>query len=69
MVSDAEITPLGKVSIEDGMAVIRLPLSDLHGLRVALEPCPCRSTKSHTTSEIRQRLVKGLGILASKAGT
>lgn len=56
---------LGRVSIEDGMAVIRLPLDQIHGLRVALEPCPCRASKSTATADIRQRLSASLGRLES----
>lgn len=51
------------VRVEAGMAVIRLPLSDAHGLRVALAECPCRATKSTETQNIRQRLAKALGAI------
>lgn len=57
--------PLGRVSLEAGMAVIRLPLDQIHGLRVSLEPCPCRATKSTATADIRQRLSASLGRLES----
>lgn len=64
--SEAEEKPLGKLSIEDGMAVIRIPMEEVHGLRVALEPCPCRAPKSHTTAKIRRRLAKSLGVLQAR---
>jgi hypothetical protein len=37
-------------------AVIRIPMSEVHGLRVALEPCPCRGSKTISTANIRKRL-------------
>lgn len=52
------------VRIEDGMCVIRVPVSDVHGLRVALAECPCRAAKSIATATIRQRLKKALGGLS-----
>lgn len=57
---------LGSVAVEDGMAVIRLPLSKVHALRVALAPCPCRAPKSTATSDIRRRLARSLGTLDSR---
>lgn len=57
---------LGRVSLEEGMAVIRLPLEQVHGLRVALAPCPCRATKSAATDDIRARLVRSLGTLQAR---
>ncbi|WP_296763774.1 hypothetical protein [Sediminimonas sp.] len=59
---------LGKLSIEGDMGVIRIPLSEIHALRVALQPCPCRATKSTSTSELRQRLEVALAKLQSKSG-
>ena len=56
-------TETGRVTIEGGMAVIRIPLSEIHGLRVALHPCPCKAPKSHATIEIRDRLDKALARL------
>lgn len=53
----------GRVTIEGDMAVIRIPLSEVHGLRVALHPCPCKAAKSHETIEIRDRLDKALAKL------
>ena len=49
------------VRVEGDMAVIRIPLAEVHGLRVALAPCPCRAPKSSGTMTIRQRLAKALG--------
>lgn len=52
------------VRMEDGMCVIRVPLADVHGLRVALAECPCRAAKSIATATIRQRLATALGRLS-----
>lgn len=51
---------------EDGYAIIRIPVEDVHSLRVALAPCPCRAHKSNSTKNIRQRLAKALGQIGSK---
>lgn len=51
------------VKYEDGYAVIRIPASEVHGLRVALAPCPCRAAKSTETAGIRARLDKALAKL------
>lgn len=51
----------GLVKVEEGMAVIRIPLSEVHGLRVALGPCPCTAPKSTATADVRQRLAVALG--------
>lgn len=53
--------PGASVRVEGDMAVIRIPLAEVHGLRVALAECPCRAAKSNETANIRQRLVKALG--------
>ena len=60
--NDAD-SPGASVRIEAGMVVIRLPLTEAHGLRVALAECPCRAPKSNETMNIRQRLAKALGRL------
>lgn len=31
----------GHVRVENGMAVICVPADEIHGLLVALQPCPC----------------------------
>ena len=46
---------------EDGYAVIRIPVEEVHGLKVALNPCSCRATKSTKTQSIRERLQRALG--------
>lgn len=46
--------------------LVRFPKEDLHGLRVALEECPCRNTKSNATMAIRKRLANGLAQVAGK---
>ena len=53
----------GSVRVEDGFAVIRVPLAEVHALRVALAECPCKSPKSNSTAAIRTRLVRALGRL------
>ena len=50
----------GSVTMERGMAVIRVPLREVHGLRVALAECPCKAPKSTSTAAIRQRLDRAL---------
>lgn len=45
------------------MAVIRVPIDEIHGLRVALQRCPCAASKSNATAEIRERLDRALGKL------
>lgn len=40
----------------------RIPLRDIHGLRVALAACPCRGPDT-ATATIRQRLATALGRL------
>lgn len=59
---------LGKLAIEGDMGVIRIPLSEIHALRVALQPCPCKATKSTEGTEMRQRLETALARLQSRAG-
>ena len=51
----------GSVKREGGFAVIRVPLEEVHSLRVALAPCPCKGTKSISTASIRWRLARALG--------
>lgn len=48
------------VTVERGMAVIRVPLREVHGLRVALAPCPCTAPKSTATASIRDALATAL---------
>lgn len=55
--------PRGSIKSEDGYAVIRVPLGEVHSLRVALQPCPCKGAKSTSTADIRKRLDKGLARL------
>ena len=51
----------GSVKREGGFTVIRVPLEEVHSLRVALAPCPCKATKSKGSAGIRWRLAKALG--------
>ncbi|WP_347139452.1 hypothetical protein [Paracoccus sp. SSK6] len=63
MVSIDEQLPLPDVRIEAGYAVIRIPLHEVHGYRVALAECPCRAPKANSTASIRQQLARALGYL------
>lgn len=58
--SSPNAAPRGRITREDGCVVIRVPEKEVHSLRVALEPCPCRSSKSNATASIRQRLLRAL---------
>ncbi len=55
------MTKSAAIREEDGYAIVRIPLEEVHGLRVALEPCPCKAPKSISTEDIRQRLARALG--------
>jgi hypothetical protein len=57
-----------RVTVEDGFAVIRVPLSEVHSLQVALADCPCKSTKSNKTAGIRARLAKALATVTATMG-
>jgi len=59
---------IGRVEVDGEFGVIRIPLSELHGLRVSLEPCPCKAPKAHATARIRQRLINGLAKLEALSG-
>ena len=52
----------------DGHAVIRIPLDEVHGLRVALAECPCRAVKSEATTATRRALDKALAQAIAKKG-
>lgn len=54
---------LGKVERQGDYGVIYLPMKEVHALRVALQPCPCKAAKSNSTATIRARLEKGLAKL------
>lgn len=68
MPSIDEQHPMPAVRVEDGFAVIRLPLDQIHGLRVALAECPCKASKSTATQAIRHRLSRALGQLQQRIG-
>ena len=53
---------------DDGHAVIRIPLHEVHKLQVALRPCPCRAVKSDATSATRHALEKALAQAVAKKG-
>lgn len=50
----------GSIIREGDFLVVRIPIEDVHSLRVALQPCPCKVTKSKATADIRKRLEQGL---------
>lgn len=51
---------------EGDMAVIRLPMDDVHSLRVALKAVRAGETVSLSTQSIRDRLDKGLAALETQ---
>ncbi len=42
--------------------IITVPIEEAQCLRVALQPCMCKHTKSAGTAELRARFVKGIGM-------
>jgi hypothetical protein len=55
------------VTREGDTAVIRLPMTKVHSLTVALEVCPCRSPKSNSSAAIRKWLKTELQKLDAEA--
>lgn len=53
----------GSIKRDGDMAVIRIPMDRVHEFRIALQPCPCKGAKSHSTAGIRDSIDKGLGRL------
>jgi len=51
---------------EGDHAVIRIPMSEVHDLRVALEECPCKAPKSINGIERRKALASGLAKLEAR---
>lgn len=49
-------------------AVIRIPMSEVHGLRVALRPVIAGDAVSNSTQTIRDRLDKALARLEAQGG-
>jgi hypothetical protein len=45
-----------------------MPLGQVHALRVALAPCPCRAVKSDATTATRRALDKALAQAMAKKG-
>ena len=58
----------GSITREGDFAVIRVPMAEVHALRVALHPIPAGATTSAATQSIRTRLDKALARLQSKGG-
>ena len=48
------------VAREGDYIVIRLPVEEAHGFRIALQPCPCKAAKSTSTADIRVRMDKAI---------
>ncbi|MEL7282132.1 MAG: hypothetical protein AAGK79_17390 [Pseudomonadota bacterium] len=38
---------IGSIIREGDEVIIRIPISEVHALRVSLQECPCRAPKSH----------------------
>lgn len=55
--------PGATVKREGDMAVIRVPMIEIHALRVALADCPCGAAKSNATQERRRALDRALARL------
>ena len=55
-----------RVKKEDGMAVIRIPMDQVHALRVALEPIAQGAPTSTATKDFRDSLSLALARLQSK---
>lgn len=51
---------------EGDKVILEIDMEDAQALRVALQPCTCRNTKSHSTSEIRAAFVRGIGMAMSR---
>ena len=49
-----------KITRAQGGLNIFLPIEDVHALRIALQPCPCKAAKSNKTADTRTRLERGL---------
>ena len=56
------------VRIEGDHVVIRVPIRQAHGFRVALAECPCRGMKSAATQNIRRSLDAAMGKVLAKFG-
>jgi hypothetical protein len=50
----------GSITRDGDDIVIRIPIEDAHGLRVALQPIRAGETTSNSTQSIRDRLDRGL---------
>lgn len=58
----------GSITRDGEYAVIRIPMDEVHALRVALHPVPAGATTSTATQSIRDRLDKALARLESQGG-
>ena len=57
----------GTITREGEDAVIRLPMAEVHELRVSLQPCTCKMPKAKAGMTIRDRIEKGLAMLQGVA--
>lgn len=51
----------GTISRVGDEVIIRIPISQVQNLRVALQECPCKSNKTSAGIALRRRMVQGLG--------
>lgn len=56
----------GSISRDGPYAVIRVPMDEIHGLRVALMPRLAGEITSASTQGIRDRLLRGLAALEAR---
>lgn len=56
----------GSITRDGDYAVIRIPMSEVHALRVALHPVQAGATISTATQSIRDRLDKALARLETQ---
>lgn len=57
---------MSSIKREGDTAVIRIPMSEVHNLRVSLEECPCKAPKSTVGIQRRKALAAGLAKLEAR---
>lgn len=55
-----------KIDVRDAgdYLMFRVHKDHAHSLRVSLEPCPCKATKSSETTRVRQVIADAIGKIA-----